>query len=218
MIKISPSLLAADFADLKNEIRKIEYSADMLHIDVMDGHFVPNLSIGVPVVKSIRRVTDLVLDVHLMIENPLAYIKTFALAGADIITVHIEAPDNIGECIHLIKKLGLKAGLALNPDTNPDLLKKYVDDIDMVLQMTVFPGFGGQSIEKRGLDNISRVREIIGPDMDLEVDGGIYENNSAAVVKAGANVLVAGTGIFGQENAAWAVNELRNAATKSYLY
>jgi len=214
MIKISPSLLASDIANLQSEIKKIESCVDMLHIDVMDGHFVPNLSFGVPVVSSINKITDLPLDVHLMIDNPLKYIEPFAKAGADIITVHIECPDDAEECISLIKSLGLKAGIALNPNTPPVKIAHLASKIDMVLQMTVYPGFGGQSIEKCAIENISEIRKMIGNDIDLQVDGGIYSNNLAELVRAGANVIVAGTAIFGNSNPESAVNELKNMARK----
>ena len=214
MIKISPSLLASDIANLSSEIKKIENCTDMLHIDVMDGHFVPNLSFGVPVVNAINKITDLTLDVHLMIEHPLKYIEPFAKAGADIITVHIECPDDAEECIKLIKSLGLKAGIALNPNTPPGKIAHLADKVDMVLQMTVYPGFGGQSIEKCAIENISTIRKMIGNDVDLQVDGGVYASNLAELVRAGANVIVAGTAIFGANDSVLAVSELRNEARK----
>lgn len=214
MIKISPSLLASDIANLSSEIKKIENCTDMLHIDVMDGHFVPNLSFGVPVVNAINKITDLTLDVHLMIEHPLKYIEPFAKAGADIITVHIECPDDANECIKLIKSLGLKAGIALNPNTPPSKIAHLADKVDMVLQMTVYPGFGGQSIEKCAIENISAIRKMIGNDVDLQVDGGIYASNLAELVRAGANVIVAGTAIFGASDSVFAVSELRNEARR----
>jgi len=217
MIKISPSLLAADIGNLTSEIKRIEYCADMLHIDVMDGHFVPNLSFGVPVVKAIKKITALTLDVHLMIDNPLKFIEVFANAGADIITIHIECPDDAEKCIDLIKTFGVRAGIALNPNTDPQRIAHLVNKVDMVLQMTVYPGFGGQSIEKCAIENIIKLRKIFGNDIDLEVDGGIYANNSLEIVRAGANVLVAGTAIFAQGNSAWAINELRNEARKGVL-
>ncbi|MDR0405806.1 MAG: ribulose-phosphate 3-epimerase [Clostridiales bacterium] len=212
MIKISPSLLAANITRLGEEIGKIEHCADMLHIDVMDGHFVPNLSFGVPVVAGIKKAAGLILDVHLMIDNPLRYIEKFSVAGADVITVHIEAPDDAEECIRLIRSLGKKAGIALNPDTPPQKIAHLAGKIDMALQMTVFPGFGGQSMERQAVDNIRVIREIIGADTDLQVDGGIYAENCAELTSRGANVIVSGTGIFGQPNPAAAVRVLRERA------
>jgi ribulose-phosphate 3-epimerase len=212
LIKIAPSLLAANISKLGEEIKKIEDYSDMLHIDVMDGHFVPNISFGVPVVAGLRKITSMQFDVHLMIENPLKYIESFAKAGADIITVHIEAPDNAMKCIQLIKSLGKKAGIALNPDTPPEKIKYLTDDIDMVLQMTVFPGFGGQSMEKQALANIPKIREMIGGKKDLQADGGIYAENCGKLVGLGVNVIVSGTGIFGQKDSAAAAKEIRKAA------
>lgn len=212
MIKISPSLLAADMANLGGAVKKIEKYADMLHIDVMDGHFVPNLSFGVQVVAGMRKATSLILDVHLMIDNPLKYIEKFAKAGADIITVHIESPDDAASCIKLIRSFGKSAGIALNPDTPPQKIAHLIDYVDMVLQMTVFPGFGGQSMVKQAIDNISVIRKMIGKDKDLQVDGGIYIENCAEIVGYGANVIVSGTGIFGQEDSVKAIQELRNRA------
>lgn len=211
-IKIAPSLLAADVSRMGEEVKKIERLCDMLHVDVMDGHFVPNISFGVPVVAGMRKVSDIIFDVHLMIERPLKYIEKFAGAGADIITVHIEAPDNAAECIRLIKSLGKKAGIALNPDTPPKAIEHLAKEVDMVLQMTVFPGFGGQSMEKQALANIPVIREMIGRDKDLQVDGGIYAENCAELVSLGANVIVSGTGIFRQPDSAAAAKEIKRSA------
>ena len=208
MIKISPSLLAADVSCLGKEIKTID-TADMLHVDVMDGHFVPNISFGVPVVAGIDKVSDIVQDVHLMITNPLKYIEAFAKAGADIITVHIEADDDVAECIKLIKSLGKKCGIALNPNTDPNLVKPYIKDVDMVLQMTVYPGFGGQSMERCALKNIEEIRKMAGPDLDIEVDGGIKAENCAELAKLGANVIVSGTGIFGKQDRKGAIEAIR---------
>ncbi len=210
MIKISPSLLSADFTKIGEEVKKIHGKAEMLHLDVMDGHFVPNLSFGVPVIKSVRKITDMILDTHLMIEKPSKYIKAFADAGSDIITIHAEAPDDIGECLKYIRSLGKKSGLAINPDTKPETIGKYLDDTDMVLQMTVFPGFGGQGMVESALLNIPVLRKMIG-DKDLEVDGGIYADNVYKVVERGANVIVSGTGIFGAPDSAAAADEMRKA-------
>ena len=212
MIKIAPSLLAAKVASLGEEVKKIEQYSDMLHVDVMDGHFVPNISFGVPVVAGMRKITDMIFDVHLMIDNPLKYIEKFSEAGADIITVHIEAPDDAAECIKLIKSLGKKAGIALNPNTSPQKIAHLTNDVDMVLQMTVFPGFGGQSMEKQALDNIKVIRNMIGNDKDLQVDGGIYIENCAEITGYGANVIVSGTGIFGQKDSVKSITELKKQA------
>ncbi len=213
MIKIAPSLLAANVARLGEEVKRIESYADMLHVDVMDGHFVPNISFGVPVVAGLRKALDLCFDVHLMITHPLQYIEKFANAGADIITVHIESPDDTAECVRLIKSLGKKAGVALNPDTSPQRLAHLVGGIDMVLQMTVFPGFGGQSMEEQALGNLPVLREMLGKDKDLQVDGGIYADNCAELVRLGANVIVSGTGIFGQPDPVDAIVKLKNNAS-----
>lgn len=210
-IKISPSLLATDTINMMKDIRKIENKADMLHIDVMDGHFVPNLTFGIPLVKDLRPKTDKLLDVHLMIDNPSKYIEPFVNAGSDIITVHIEANDDIKASLKRIKELGKISGLALNPDTSPEKLKKYLDYTDMVLQMTVFPGFGGQGIVEDAIKNIPIIRAMIG-DKDLEVDGGIYADNVSVLSKNGANVFVSGTGIFKQTDPGKAICELRNNA------
>ncbi|MCK9479659.1 MAG: ribulose-phosphate 3-epimerase [Firmicutes bacterium] len=212
MIKIAPSLLAADISRLGEEIRAIQSHAEMLHIDVMDGHFVPNISFGVPVVAGLRNISDIIFDVHLMIENPLLYIEKFAKAGADIITIHIESPDNTKDCISLIKSLGKKAGIALNPNTPPEKIEEFAHDVEMVLQMTVFPGFGGQSMEEQALENIPKIRKIIGKDKDLQVDGGIYAENCAKLVALGANVIVSGTGIFRAPDPSVAAAELKKAA------
>jgi len=213
MIKISPSILAADITNLGRDIKKIDSVSDMIHIDVMDGHFVPNLSYGVPVVKGIRSITEAFLDVHIMIDNPLKFIEPFYKAGADLITFHIEANDDATECVKLIKSLGIKCGVALNPDTNPKDIECVANDVDMVLQMTVFPGFGGQGMVKSAIDNISIIRKMIGNEKDLQVDGGIYLENCNEVVKAGANVIVCGTAVFGNEDPTAAVKEIRKRAS-----
>ena len=207
-IKISPSLLAVDMASMGEAIRRVETCVDMLHFDVMDGHFVPNISFGVPVLAGLNKFSDITMDIHLMIEHPLLYIEKFAEAGADIITVHIEAPDNALECVRLIKSLGKAAGIALNPDTAPSRIAHLADEVDMVLQMTVFPGFGGQSMVASALDNIKTIRDMIGG-KDLQVDGGIHIGNCAELVELGANVIVSGTGIFGQPDPAEAAKVLR---------
>ena len=200
MIKISPSLLAADFSRLGEEIRKVENAgADMIHIDVMDGHFVPNITIGTPVVKSLREVTSLPFDVHLMIENSDLFIDDFIDAGADMITVHGEESRHLNRSIQKIRQRGKKAAVALNPATSLSVLDWIIYDIDMVLIMTVNPGFGGQKFIPSTLEKISNLRERIERlqlKVDIQVDGGINLSNIHEVTKAGANVIVAGSAIY----------------------
>ena len=199
-IQISPSILSADFSQLGNEIKRLEEGgADMIHVDVMDGHFVPNLTIGPPVIKALRNYTKLPFDVHLMISPVHKYIKDYANAGADIITIHPEATDNLEESINLIKKLNKKIGLSLNPDTPIDIIKKFLPLIDLVLIMSVYPGFGGQKFIPKVIDKIKELKNIKEKQnikFDIEVDGGIDFENSKLVVEAGANILVSGTTIF----------------------
>ncbi len=211
MIKISPSLLSVDFTKMGEEVKKIDAHVDMLHLDVMDGHFVPNISFGMPVIKAVRKITDITLDTHLMISNPSKYLDDFIKIGSDIITVHAEAPDDILECLKHIRKSGKKAGIALNPDTPNEVLNKYIGNFDMVLQMTVFPGFGGQSMIMDAVNKISEIRKMVGHDIDIEVDGGIYIENVCEVVSKGANVIVSGTGIFGQPDIKKAAIDMRKA-------
>ena len=203
-LQISPSILAGDFSNLGLEIKRLEQAgADMIHVDVMDGHFVPNLTIGPPVIKSLRRYTDLPFDVHLMISPVHKYIKNFSDAGSDIITIHPEATENIKNSIDLIKSLGKKVGLSLNPDTPIDIIKNYFNEIDLVLVMTVYPGFGGQKFITKILDKIKdlkRIKDEKKLNFDIEVDGGINLNNNNTVIKAGANILVSGTTIFKENN------------------
>lgn len=209
MIKIAPSLLSADFSDLKNEIKDIS-NADFVHLDVMDGQFVPNISFGAPVIKSIRKHSDLVFDVHLMIKNPLKYIEDFCKAGADIITFHVEADDDVDETISKIKEFGVKCGIVLSPDTDAEVVLPYVDKVDMILLMSVYPGFGGQKYISRITDKIKKVREYIGNrNVDLEIDGGITKENVDEAINAGANVIVAGTSVFGKDDRKKAIEELR---------
>lgn len=210
-IKISPSLLSVDIGNIERDIKKLEPVTDLFHVDVMDGHFVPNLSFGVPVVKGIKKITDIPLDVHLMIENPSKYIEPFVNAGADILTVHVEVDDDILRCLKKIKEMGIKSGLALNPDTDPNKLIPYLEYTDMVLQMTVFPGFGGQSMVKDAVKNISVIRSMIGDKM-LEVDGGITAENVHILTGEGADVIVSGSGIFKYEDIADAAVKLRENA------
>ena len=204
MFKIAPSILAADFANLTEEIRAVEEAgADWLHIDVMDGHFVPNLTIGPPVVASLRKVTGLPLDVHLMIEKPDNYLETFVQAGADLLTVHVETCPHLHRTLQCIHKLGKKAGVALNPATPLNFLEPILEEVDLILIMSVNPGFGGQEFIPQTLKRIQTVRKWIKKyslKVDLEVDGGINENTLSQVVKAGANVFVAGSAIFGKND------------------
>ena len=213
MVQVSPSILAADFANLQFEIEKVARAgADMLHVDVMDGHFVPNISIGFPVLKSIRKVTELFFDVHLMISDPLNYIPKFAECGADGITFHFEAVDDPAQVISLIHTLGKKAGVSLKPATPASELYPYLDQLDMVLVMTVEPGFGGQSFMD---DMLPKIRELRAEanrrsiPLDIEVDGGITEKTAPLVRAAGANVLVAGSFVFHSEDPAAAIASLK---------
>jgi len=219
MIKLAPSILSADFARLGEQIDDVARAgADYIHVDVMDGHFVPNISIGAPVVASIRRVTALPLDVHLMIEHPERYIPQFAQAGADIITVHVEASAHLQTTLRLIKELGARAGVSLNPPTPLAALEEFLPHVDLVLVMSVNPGFGGQPFIPQTVPRIASVRKILddrGLRAELEVDGGINADNAWNVVKAGADVLVAGNSIFrAQEGINSAMHRLRTATSK----
>ena len=198
MIKLAPSILSADFSRLGEAVSEIERAgAQYLHIDVMDGHFVPNISFGAPVMKSIRKQSNLVFDVHLMISDPLRYIDDFAAAGADIITFHIGSESDPFETIKKVKKYGLRCGLAVNPDVPVDTLFPFKGKIDMALIMSVFAGFGGQSYIDDVNSKISAARSFFGPDFDIEVDGGINLSNKNVPIVNGANILVAGTAVFG---------------------
>ena len=203
-IQISPSILSADFSQLGNEIKKLEQGgADLIHVDVMDGHFVPNLTIGPPVIKNLRKYTKLPFDVHLMISPVHEYIENYANAGADIITIHPEATENLKESISLIKKLGKKVGVSLNPKTEIRTLINVIDNIDLVLVMSVNPGFGGQKFMPEVLDKIKELKRIKDKNQyhfDIEVDGGINFSNSKIVLEAGANILVSGTTVFKENN------------------
>lgn len=200
MVKIAPSILSADFSKLGEDIKTIEkYGADVVHIDVMDGMFVPNISFGVPIMKSVRKLTNMPFDVHLMIEEPGRYVEQFAKAGADIITVHYEADRHVDRTINYIKSLGVKAAIALNPGTPVSLIKDLISSLDMVLIMSVNPGFGGQKYINYSLDKIKEVKalsEKYNPNLLIEVDGGINKDNIKEVVEAGANVIVAGSSVF----------------------
>jgi ribulose-phosphate 3-epimerase len=215
MAKISPSILSADFARLGEEVQAVEQGgADYIHVDVMDGHFVPNITIGAPVVKALRPVTALPLDVHLMIENPDTYIPDFAAAGADIITVHQEAVPHLHRTVQLIKSHGKRAGVSLNPATPVETLDLILAEVDMVLLMTVNPGFGGQRFIPFTLEKIARMRAMIersGRDIEIEVDGGVKASNIAEIVKAGADVLVAGSAVFSGGDYARNLAQLRSA-------
>ena len=199
-IQISPSILSADFSQLGNEIKKLEEGgADLIHVDVMDGHFVPNLTIGPPVIKNLRKYTKLPFDVHLMISPVHEYIENYANAGADIITIHPEATENLKESISLIKKFGKKVGVSLNPKTEIKTLIDEIDKIDLVLVMSVNPGFGGQKFMPEVLDKIKELKKIKDKNQyhfDIEVDGGINFSNSKIVLEAGADILVSGTAVF----------------------
>ena len=210
-LKIAPSILASDFSRLGEEIHAvIESGADMIHVDVMDGHFTPNITIGPPVVASIRSVCTVPMDVHLMISEPELFVEDFANAGADIITFHVEAAKHPHRLIHKIKDLGCKAGIVLNPGTSQDEIEFLVDDLDMVLIMTVNPGFGGQAFIPEMIEKIQHVRAMMG-DRDVEVDGGIDGQTANDVVHAGANVLVAGSWIFNHTSYSEAIESLRDA-------
>ena len=213
MIKIAPSILSADFANLERDVKKIA-TADYVHVDVMDGAFVPNMSIGIPVVQSLRKCTDMFLDVHLMIEKPVRYVEQFAKAGADLLSIHLEAdhPTRIAEALRIMDECKVKKAVALRPITSAKAILPYIEQLDLVLVMTVEPGFGGQAFMPEQLDTIREVRELINkynPACELEVDGGIAPKTAPLVIDAGANVLVAGSAVYGADDIPAAIQTLR---------
>lgn len=220
MIKISPSILSSDFANLEKELGLIaEKGADLAHVDVMDGHFVPNITIGIPVVKSLKKVSKIPLDVHLMISDPLKYVPEFIKAGSDIITFHIESDSDTAETIKAIHAGGAKAAVAIKPNTPAEAVFPYLESLDMVLVMTVEPGFGGQSFMADMLPKIEAVANECkrrNLNIDIQVDGGIDPVNAAKVAAVGANVLVAGSAVFKYEDYAKPISEIREAAQKAF--
>jgi len=215
-VRIAPSILSADLGRLAEEVREVEQlGAEYVHVDVMDGRFVPNLTLGPPVVRAVRAATKAVVDCHLMIVEPERYISDFANAGADIISVHVETSPHLQRTLHGIRALGKRAGVVLNPHTPEEAVRYVLDDVDLILVMSVNPGFGGQSFLPLVLPKLRALRQMIdrsGRNIDLEVDGGIGPETARAVVDAGANVLVAGNAIFGQRDRAAAIREIRARA------
>ncbi|MBM7692314.1 ribulose-phosphate 3-epimerase [Peribacillus deserti] len=213
MVKIAPSILSADFSRLGEEIKDVERGgADLIHIDVMDGHFVPNITIGPLIVEAVRPITKLPLDVHLMIEDPDRYIEAFANAGADFITVHVEASRHLHRTVQLIKSFGVKAGVVLNPSTPVESIQHVIEDVDMVLLMSVNPGFGGQSFISGVLPKIKKVKEMaseLGAVIEIEVDGGVNEQTAKLCIENGATVLVAGSAVYNQPDRAKAIQALK---------
>ena len=217
MIKLAPSILSADFARLLEDVKKVEKAGcEYLHIDVMDGHFVPNITLGHAIVKSLRKDVNMVFDTHLMIENPDNYIKDFVDAGSDLIVVHAEACRHLHRTIQNIKSYNVKPGVALNPATSIESIKHIIEDVDMVLIMTVNPGFGGQSFIESMLEKIKELKQLIDDknlNVDIQVDGGIKPDNIHKVVEAGANIIVAGSAIFNSENIEETVSLMRKNAS-----
>lgn len=221
MIKISPSILACDFARMGEEIARVDKFSDYLHVDVMDGIFVPNISFGMPVIKSIRKVTDIVFDVHLMIERPERYIDEFAKLGSDIITIHYESTKDPAAVLKMIREKGKKAGISIKPGTDVSVLFPLLPLCDLVLVMTVEPGFGGQKFMHDMMDKVSVLRNIVEKEnynIEIEVDGGINAETAAIAANAGSNVLVAGSSVFAAEDAQKAISDMREAAEKAYKY
>ena len=214
-ISIAPSILSADLSHLAQDVARVQKAgADWLHVDIMDGHFVPNLSFGPALVRSLKANTDLPLDVHLMVTNPVQFIEPFVKAGADLLTVHIESKDDTLHALKTIRTLGIKTGVSIKPDTNPTVLEPLTDYIDLVLVMTVYPGFGGQAFLEKSPQQIQAVRRIInasGKQIWLEVDGGINAKTAAIAIQAGANALVAGHAIFSSVDPALALKQIRQA-------
>ena len=215
MVKIAPSILSADFSRLGDEIKAVEDAgADWIHVDVMDGHFVPNITIGPPVIESIRKVTKLPLDVHLMIEHADRYVKSFAEAGADLLTVHVEACPHLNRTLQAIRELDVRAGVVLNPATPLSSLEEVLHEIDMVLLMSVNPGFSGQSFIPSILDKASNLRDIMShyeDEIEMQVDGGVRVDNAGKIKEAGASVLVAGSAIFNSKDYKKTIQQLRDA-------
>ena len=221
MIKISPSILACDFARMGEEIARVDKFSDYLHVDVMDGIFVPNISFGMPVIKSIRKVTDITFDVHLMIERPERYIDEFAKLGSDIITIHYESTKDPAAVLGMIRAAGKKAGISIKPGTDYKVLLPLLPLCDLVLVMTVEPGFGGQKFMHGMMEKVSALRAVVEREkyaVEIQVDGGINTETAAIAAEAGADVLVAGSSVFAAEDAQKAIAEMRSAAQKAYKY
>ena len=219
MIKLAPSILSADFSQLAESVKAVENAGcEYLHIDVMDGHFVPNITFGAVVFEKLRKKSNMTFDCHLMIEQPDLYLEDFVKAGADIITVHQEACVHLNRTIHHIKELGCKAGVAINPATSPQALEYVLQDVDMVLIMSVNPGFGGQKFIPQSLDKIKKLKQMKDEknyNVDIQVDGGVSVDNIHDIVTAGANIVVAGSAIFGKDNIQKTVSDLRDSAEQS---